>query len=83
MLVRRRVLCIEPFVLPFPPSVHYPGVLVSHSGITPLAEDLYTQLAPHINELPPDMPLAFAGHSLGGALGMLLFAMARLKNRRL
>jgi hypothetical protein len=56
-----------------------PGMLVAHGGVAQLAELALTELAPYLLEVPPDMHITLAGHSLGGAFAQLLCCLATLK----
>eukprot|EP00798_Chlamydomonas_sp_ICE-L_P025306 gene25305-10959_t len=56
-----------------------PGALVSHPGVSALARELFKEIAPH---LQTKKPIIFAGHSLGGALGKMLWALSILHGCR-
>ena len=53
-----------------------------HSGIAEVALELFAHVAPFLRGMPADVPLIFAGHSLGGSLAKLLWALALLHGHR-
>ncbi|KAG1655313.1 hypothetical protein FOA52_006612 [Chlamydomonas sp. UWO 241] len=56
--------------------------LVSHSGVADIALELFATIAPHLRGMPAGQPLVFAGHSLGGALAKLLWALSLMHGHR-
>ncbi len=55
------------------------GLLVAHSGVAQMALQAFQELRPYLLEEPEEVHIAFAGHSLGGALGQLLLCLAKLE----
>ncbi|WIA13252.1 hypothetical protein OEZ85_006841 [Tetradesmus obliquus] len=57
--------------------------LVAHDGVAELAESMFDQLRPYFDQADDvDMPICFAGHSLGGSLAMLTMVQYQLQSRR-
>jgi pimeloyl-ACP methyl ester carboxylesterase len=80
---------LKSFPQPFYPDYTSSNIEV-HSGILELAEQVWHQVAPHIQQFTQnnnnktngnDNGLVFAGHSLGGSIALLLAAKARLHDR--
>jgi len=55
--------------------------VVVHRGISGIAGGVWQDLLPSLLDIPHGMRLTFAGHSLGGAIALILTAMARIKLR--
>ncbi|MEW5313946.1 MAG: hypothetical protein WDW38_005476 [Sanguina aurantia] len=65
-----------------PNSTSPPGSLVAHAGVSAIAQDLWPSIVPFIAALPSSTPLTFAGHSLGGALGKIVWSLSLLNRIR-
>ena len=55
---------------------------MSHSGVAEVALELFAHIAPSLRGLAPDTPVVFVGHSLGGSLAKLLWALSLLHRHR-
>lgn len=66
---------------PFAAGHTYPeGSLLAHPGVAKIVEALYSDIAPHLQGLlQQGRRITFAGHSLGGSLGLLLLALVILR----
>ncbi|GIL82641.1 hypothetical protein Vretifemale_11562 [Volvox reticuliferus] len=66
------------------PSTPSSEQLVAHSGVAAMAREVLSVILPHIREATAAGVdhLVFAGHSLGGALAKLLWAMSILQGHR-
>lgn len=59
------------------------GSLVAHAGVADMAESMYDQLRPYLDQAADvAMPVSFSGHSLGGAMAKLIMVLTRLHNKR-
>lgn len=56
--------------------------LVAHAGVSDAALDLFPRMAPFLRNLPRTTSVTFAGHSLGGSLATLLWALSILHGHR-
>jgi pimeloyl-ACP methyl ester carboxylesterase len=80
-------ISLKSFPQPFYPD-HTSSNIEVHSGILELAEQVWNQVAPHIEQFRQNNNkksncngMVFAGHSLGGSIALLLAAKARLHDR--
>ncbi|KAK9824288.1 hypothetical protein WJX72_009195 [[Myrmecia] bisecta] len=66
---------------PFAADMTQPrGALQAHAGVSSMAHELYQELLPHLAAAASSrQQLIFGGHSMGGALAVLLAALAKLQ----
>eukprot|EP00191_Tetraselmis_sp_GSL018_P011006 CAMPEP_0177599586 /NCGR_PEP_ID=MMETSP0419_2-20121207/13083_1 /TAXON_ID=582737 /ORGANISM="Tetraselmis sp., Strain GSL018" /LENGTH=489 /DNA_ID=CAMNT_0019092351 /DNA_START=220 /DNA_END=1690 /DNA_ORIENTATION=+ len=67
--------------VPFEPSFLDSQDVMVHRGVEGIASEVWDSLLPWILDVPEGRTLNFVGHSLGGALALVLAAKARAKLR--